>query len=85
MKFRRKNEVDAIQWTGGNLNEVTNFIKAFISEGDLSLFVSVGVMRINAPIGPFVVIPGDWIVRDANGEFYPCKLEVFYRTYEEIL
>ena len=25
---------------------------------------------------------GDWIIRGVNGEFYPCKPEVFDKTYE---
>jgi hypothetical protein len=26
--------------------------------------------------------PGDWIIRGVNGEFYPCKPEIFAQTYE---
>ena len=25
---------------------------------------------------------GDWLMMDANGDFYPCKPDVFARTYE---
>lgn len=26
--------------------------------------------------------PGDWIIRGVAGEFYPCKNEIFEKTYE---
>lgn len=26
----------------------------------------------------------DWIIKGVNGEFYPCKPDIFEKTYEEI-
>ena len=26
--------------------------------------------------------PGDWIIRGVNGELYPCKPDIFAKTYE---
>lgn len=26
--------------------------------------------------------PGDWIIKGVNGEFYPCKPDIFAKTYE---
>lgn len=26
---------------------------------------------------------GDWIIRGVHGEFYPCKPDIFEKTYEE--
>ena len=28
--------------------------------------------------------PGDWIVRDIDGEFYPCKPDIFAKAYEPV-
>ena len=28
--------------------------------------------------------PGDWIIKGVNGEFYPCKPDIFEKTYEPI-
>lgn len=28
--------------------------------------------------------PGDWIITGVKGEQYPCKPDVFERTYEEV-
>lgn len=27
---------------------------------------------------------GDYIIRGINGEFYPCKPDIFEKTYEEV-
>jgi len=27
---------------------------------------------------------GDWIIRGVNGEFYPCKPDIFDKTYEAV-
>ena len=27
---------------------------------------------------------GDWIIRGVNGELYPCKPDIFEKTYEEV-
>lgn len=27
---------------------------------------------------------GDWIIRGVQGEFYPCKPEIFKQTYEKV-
>lgn len=34
-----------------------------------------GVMRANA---------GDYIIKGVNGELYPCKEEIFNKTYERV-
>ena len=28
--------------------------------------------------------PGDWIIKGAAGEFYPCKPDIFEKTYEPV-
>lgn len=32
--------------------------------------------------GTMLVSPGDWIIRGVNGEIYPCKPDIFAKTYE---
>jgi len=27
---------------------------------------------------------GDWIIRGVNGEYYPCKNDIFEKTYEKV-
>lgn len=32
--------------------------------------------------GVITASPGDWIIRGVQGEFYPCKPDIFAATYE---
>lgn len=32
--------------------------------------------------GPMKASPGDWIITGVNGEQYPCKPDIFEKTYE---
>ena len=37
---------------------------------------------INTLEGGHIVCPGDWVITGVNGEFYPCKPDIFEKTYE---
>lgn len=32
--------------------------------------------------GEMMARPGDWIIKGVQGEFYPCKPDIFKQTYE---
>jgi hypothetical protein len=34
--------------------------------------------------GVMTAIAKDFIIRGVKGEYYPCKPEIFYETYEEV-
>ena len=67
--------ISAIEWTGGNLNEVLAFTNKDVKlEGDqLKIFTLEGVMEAST---------GDYIIRGVKGEFYPCKPDIFKSTYD---
>lgn len=49
---------------------------AVTRDGECLLIATLeGVMRAN---------PGDWIIRGVNGELYPCKPDIFAKTYEGV-
>lgn len=84
MKFRKKPVViDAVQWTGANVDEVLAFIltkgEARRGLGDWrnSIFLDTleGTMRAD---------PNDWVIKGVKGEFYPCKPDIFAATYEAV-
>ena len=41
-------------------------------------------VKINTLEGEMIVSPGDWIIRGVNGELYPCKPDIFEKTYEKV-
>ena len=41
-------------------------------------------VRIKTLEGMMIGNIGDWIIKGVNGEFYPCKPDIFEKTYEEV-
>lgn len=41
--------------------------------------IGVGIKTLE---GIMEVSEGDWIIKGVNGEFYPCKPDIFEKTYE---
>lgn len=80
-KYRKKPVViDAIQFTRNNQSE----LMAWVIELDATVkwYFHDGVVDIPTLEGTMTASLGDWIIRGVNGEFYPCKPDIFYKTYE---
>ena len=78
LKFRKKPVViDAVEWKGDNFIEVDNFITI-----PHETFPSQGIVKIPTLEGIMVASMGDYIIKGVNGEFYPCKPDIFEKTYE---
>ena len=41
-------------------------------------------MVIKTLEGDMKAAPGDWIITGVNGEQYPCKPDIFEKTYEPV-
>ena len=41
------------------------------------------VLRIETLEGTMIAEIGDFIIKGVNGEFYPCKPDIFEKTYEK--
>lgn len=41
-------------------------------------------IKIETPEGTMKASVGDYIIKGVNGEFYPCKPDIFEKTYEEV-
>ena len=41
-------------------------------------------LTISTLEGVHWVLPGDWVIRGVQGEFYPCKPDIFAQTYEAV-
>lgn len=79
MKCRKKPiVVEAIQYTDDNLLEVMKFCdggKKTIFDYYLYIVTLEGNMRVRK---------GDYIIKGAHGEFYPCEKNIFEETYEVV-
>ena len=52
--------------------------------GNQPLDYTRGIMIIPTLEGDHTASRGDWIIRGVKGEFYPCKPDIFWRTYEPV-
>ena len=89
MRFRKRPvEVEAIHFDG-SLEAVERGL-AFVGRKAAGMATAapqrIGETRFIIEImtleGTMTVSPGDWIIRGVAGEFYPCKPDIFDRTYE---
>lgn len=77
MKYRKKPVViEAIQWTGENLKEILEFANSSYLDKDNY------TLKIDTLEGTMTADRGDYIIKGVNGEFYPCKEDIFNKTYE---
>lgn len=76
-------KVQAVQWTGNNYEEIVDFVGVY----SLPMFLGKDsvIIIIKTLEGNHYARKGDWIIRGVNGEFYPCKPDIFEKTYEEVL
>ncbi len=80
-KFRKKPVViEAVQFTGKNFNEVDEFTgKQFRASGTEGKEMVIQTLE-----GAMTASLNDFIIKGENGEFYPCKPDVFEKTYEPV-
>lgn len=86
-KYRKKPVViDAFLWTAGSdQKEDPEWVIDAINEGEIELVSSRNEyvqMRIVTLEGIMIANRGDYIIQGVNGEIYPCKAEIFEKTYE---
>lgn len=34
--------------------------------------------------GDMTISEGDWVIKGVNGEYYPCKPDIFEKSYEQV-
>ncbi len=87
MKFRKKPVViEAIQFTGqSSINVMTNtWKKPFLNVADFDDSEEMENFFIQTLEGNHCACLYDWIIKGVNGEFYPCKPDIFEKTYEKV-
>lgn len=94
MKYRKKPVViQAIQLNWKNWSEVCEFLGGIISSenpgreaedysdscGELSPYIEITIPTLE---GDHLAKHGDYIIKGIQGEFYPCKPDIFEASYE---
>lgn len=86
MRYRKKPVViEAVQWTGDNIADVSSLAMDSKNEIDV-VGMQGGSLGINISTleGEMTASIGDFIIKGVNGELYPCKADIFAKTYEPV-
>lgn len=88
--YRKKPvEIEAIKYDGKNVDDCIKFIE----KGQVVCWKKKEVFPYSKPEikimietleGFMKARPGDYIIRGVNGEYYPCKPDIFEKTYEKV-
>lgn len=92
--------IDAIQWNGhaddalhviawilGSGGNAKYHAPRYVSESrpDEPEWIELVTLEDKSDSGGHRVSPGDYVIKGVQGEFYPCKPDIFADTYEEVL
>ena len=91
-KFRKKPVViEAVQYNNLNKEEIEKFVGKELErelETETAYLAGKGSPKFSLIIetleGKHKAMPNDYIIKGIEGEFYPCKPDIFKATYEEV-
>jgi hypothetical protein len=82
-KYRKKPVViEAVRWEGSTYswNRIQEMGEIKTEPGEMGTH-SFYILTLE---GKMKAENGDWIIKGVNGEFYPCKPDIFEKTYEKV-
>lgn len=90
MRYRKKTVViEAIQLKEDNIDELEKFCDKisfdlieykYLNDKEATKVLLSAVIKTLE--GDMTALVGDYIIKGVNGEFYPCKPDIFKKTYE---
>ncbi len=75
--------IDAVQLTRENIVEVMTWVAPTVKVGrslDVTIDINKG-LTVHTLEGDMTASFGDWVIKGVQGEFYPCKPDIFAETY----
>lgn len=86
--YRKKPVViEAMRWDGSDpQHTIVEWVRKSAGPGMAnSVWGGMGWdFKIKTLEGYMQVSPGDYVIRGVQGEFYPCKPDIFEQTYEAV-
>lgn len=71
--------VEVMEFTDETKNQVYNFVRCTTA---VDWEDGKPVLKIQTPVGILIARLGDYVVKDVDGYFYPCKPDTFHKTYD---
>ena len=85
MKYRKRPVViEAIKYERKHIGRALNFCNKFEGNPKLRYNPHDNEYYVDTLEGCMKVTEGDYIIKGVNGEFYPCKPDIFEKTYEKL-
>ena len=83
--FKKPIEIEAVQWDGVNRGEIEQFCGHENVEFKVDI-MGVEIIALQLIVktleGDMVANRGDFIIQGVEGEYYPCREDIFYKTYQ---
>lgn len=91
-KYRKKPVVIEVVIEAVQFNGLDDYLEIceWINESDNTLSADeliefrAPIMLINTLEGTMTADVGDYVIKGVSGEFYPCKPDIFEKTYEAV-
>lgn len=90
-KYRKKPVViEAMQFVNNsqpddkNMNEICIWVNQGVAQDARHAWHNGTNIFIQTLEGQMRADCGDWIIKGVNGEFYPCKPDIFEATYDKV-
>lgn len=78
-RFRKRPVViEAVQYDGTNITALRGWTM------DVTWSDTHDTWAVRTLEGDMRLDVGDWVIRGVHGEHYPCKAEIFDKTYEPV-
>jgi hypothetical protein len=74
--------ITAMQWTGENIHELITELTTTLEKPLRYPYMLNGELIVPTLEGTLRAQKGDYIIRGVDDELYPCKKEIFQKTYE---
>lgn len=82
--FRKKPVLVEARQTGQGYDEDLAIMKWCGGHFPHELYEGEMLFYIETLEGTMNVTSGDWVIKGVEGEFYPCKPDIFSQTYEKV-
>lgn len=85
-------EIEAVRWMGDNFDDILAMVnfddlpKDEVNVGGpgIGYIPALGEIYIPTLEGEMTLTLGNWFIKGVQGEFYPCKHEIFLKTYDAV-
>ena len=78
--------IEAIQYTGCNGPEIEQWSSGKVKQSPVLEPTEINptgeYVQVETLEGTMTGIVTDFIIKGINGEFYPCKCDIFHKSYE---